>query len=160
MCSTNSSWQPPNSAGRVLFLKQNWLRLSPSTPSSTISLFLVHEVSPEYDRVPTCFLSPLPFLFSKIPPPKLRLNSSVLPACCHAYQALRKCYAMLILLLCSDCACLLVHLEKPSLLFQVQSERMVSSEVCLLDKLVTSSFVPILHPRCRSNPRTLNTYYT
>ena len=92
----------------------------------------------------------LAFSFFEILPPKLRCNSSVLSASCHAYQALRKRYAMLILLLCSalHCACLLVHLEKPSLLTQVQLMRMVSSEVCLLGKLVASSFVPILRPRC------------
>lgn len=43
----------------------------------------------------------LAFSLFKIPPPSLRLNSSVSPASCHAYQALRKRYAMLILLLCS-----------------------------------------------------------
>lgn len=61
--------------------------------------------------------------------------------------------------LCSDRPCLLVPLEKPSLLFQVQLDCncLLWSLPCPRDKLVTYSFVPTLYPGHRKNPKTLNT---
>lgn len=97
-------------------------------------------------------MAPVSLSFNQNSSSQMGLQQSSVTCWQPSFPGSQKCYSELTLI-CSDCCCILAPLEKPSLLFQVQLECIVSSEVspALWDK---HSFVPTLYLGHRRNPRT------